>query len=415
MDFTNVKKMFSLKSNDSLMNGTTAPQSESKKSQETYTQYGFRMAGISQGVLQAFTPNLQSVYLGLKKEQEDDENLQNELKLSLQNKKANLERDIDIETNKLEQNKSRLSSLEEDLQEKKRELAELKTTEYQRNRSAWITLIISSVILIPFTLYFFIFYSSVAYSAFFKQFSLDDIGEDGNFKLSEAIFDPQALSAAASEGATALLFILLMPIIFLAFGFVLNRWEREEGWLKCIKIPLIIVVAFIFDTLLSYEICEKIDNLYSQMSLAELPPYSLALASIDPRFWLIICLGFVAYLIWGFTFGYFFKSLDQLDLNKIHHDHLCNEMANIKDKIADAEKAQTENTTRIASLRAEIQIVENQLNGTVARYDINKIKLELNHFLGGWQQYMAAMGKSEDEKNTITEEFNRTIQTLITI
>ena len=206
-----------------------------------------------------------------------------------------------------------------------------------------------------------------------------------------------------------------MPIIFLAFGFVLNRWEREEGWLKWIKIPLIIVAAFIFDTLLSYEICEKIYNLDSQMSLEDLPPYSLTLASIDPRFWVIICLGFVSYLIWGFTFGYFIKSLDQLDLNKIHHDRLCNEKEIIKNKIADTEKAQAENTTRIVSLRADIQKVENQLNGTVARYDVNKIKLELNHFLAGWQQYMAAMGKSEEEKNIITEEFNRTINTLITI
>ena len=415
MDFTNVKKMFSLKSDLKPINGNIVLQSESRKSQETYTQYGFRLAGISQGVLQAFTPNLHSVCLGMKKEQEDDESLQNELILSLQNKKANFEREKEIETGKLEQNKKRKAALEEELQEKKQELAELKTTEYQRNRSAWITLIISSVILIPFTLYFFIFYSSVAYSAFFKQFSLDNIGEDGDFQLSEAIFDSHALSAAASEGATTLLFILLMPIIFLAFGFVLNRWEREEGWLKWIKIPFIIVAAFIFDTLLSYEICEKIYNLDSQMSLEDLPPYSLTLASIDPRFWVIICLGFVSYLIWGFTFGYFVQSLDLLDLNKIHHDHLCNEMANIKHKIADTEKAQAENTTRIVSLRADIQTVENQLNGTVARYDVNKIKLELNHFLAGWQQYMAAMGKSEEEKNIITEEFNRIINTLITI
>ena len=175
MDFTNVKKMFSLKSDLKPINGNATPQSESRQSQETYTQYGFRMAGISQGVLQAFTPNLQSVYLGLKKEQEDDENLQNELIVSLQNKKANFEKDKEIEMGKLEQNKKRKTALEEELQEKKQELAELKTTEYQRNRSAWITLVISSVILIPFTLYFFIFYSSVAYSAFFKQFSLDNI------------------------------------------------------------------------------------------------------------------------------------------------------------------------------------------------------------------------------------------------
>ncbi len=415
MDFTNnVKKMFSLKSDAAPAKRAIVPLNESKKSQETYKQYGFKMAGISQGELQAFTPNLQSVYLGLKKEQEGNEELQNELKLSLQNKKANYERDKDIEKDKLEQNQRKQAQLEEELQEKNQELAELKTTEYQRNRSAWITLIISSVILVPFTLYFFIFYSSVAYSAFFKQFSLDNIGENG-FQLSEAIFDSHALSAATSEGATTLLFILLMPIIFLAFGFVLNRWEREEGWLKWVKIPMIIAVAFVFDTLLSYAICEKIYNLDSQMSLEELPSYSLALASQDPRFWVIICLGFVAYLIWGFTFGYFVKSLDQLDLNKIHHEQLCNEKESIKRKMADTEKEQSDISTNIASLRADIQKVENQLNGTIARYDISKIKLELNHFLAGWQQYMAAMGKTEDEKNMITEEFNRTINTLITI
>lgn len=415
MGFTDVKKMFSLKSDAAPVNGNIIPQNEGRKSQETYKQYGFRMAGISQGVLQAFTPNLQSVFLGLKKEQEEDATIQDGLKLKLQNEKADFEREKDIETDKLEQDKRRLRVLEEELQDKRREIAELKTTEYQRNRSAWITLVISSVILVPFTLYFFIFYSSVAYSAFFKQFSLDNIGEDGGFQLSEAIFDSHALSAAASEGVTTLLFILLMPIIFLAFGFVLNRWEREGGWLKWIKIPLIIVVAFVFDTLLSYEICEKIYNLDSQMSLEDLPPYSLGIASKDPRFWVIICLGFVAYLIWGFTFGYFVKSLDQLDLNKIHHEQLCNEKDDIKRKIEDLEKTQSEHSARIASLRTDIQKVENQLNGTVARYDVNKIKLELNHFLAGWQQYMAAMGKAEDEKNTIAAEFDRTINTLITI
>lgn len=415
MDFTDVKKIFAMKNDTTPMtNGSIAPN-ESRKSNETYKQYGFRMAGISQGVLQTFTPHLQSVYLGLKKEQEEDSSLQTELQLSLQNKKVILEKDKEIEANKLAQNEEKLKSLEKDLQEKQNEVAELKIAGAERNKSAWVTLIISSTILIPYTLYFFIFYSSVAYSAFFKQFSLENFGANGNFQLSEAIFDSHALSAAALEGATTLLFILLMPIIFLAFGFVLNRWEMETGWLKYIKIPLIIVVAFIFDTLLSYAICEKIYNLNRLMSLEELPPYSFSLASNDPNFWVIICLGFVAYLIWGITFGYFVKSLDQLDLNTIRLEQIRNEIANIQGKMDETRQAQADNTANIASICAEISKVENQQNGTIARYDVNKIKMELNNFLAGWQQYMATMLKTDDEKNCIINEFNKTINTLITI
>lgn len=122
----------------------------------------------------------------------------------------------------------------------------------------------------------------------------------GEFKLSQAIFDAAAIPNAWADGWGELVFILIMPIIFLAFGFVLNRWERENGWLKYIKIPAIILVAFIFDSLLSYEICEKIYNLDSMMSLAERPEYSMALAAHDPRFWVIICLGFMDLMILRF-------------------------------------------------------------------------------------------------------------------
>jgi hypothetical protein len=264
-------------------------------------------------------------------------------------------------------------------------------------------------------LYFFIFYSSVAYSAFFKEFSLASLGDSGDFKLAEAIFDSHALSNAMSDGVPTLLFILLMPIIFLAFGFILNRWEKESGWMKYIKIPLIIIVAFIFDSLLSYEICEKIYNLNGMMSLAEIPPYSLKLALEDPRFWVIICLGFVSYLIWGFTFGYFVKALDQLDLNKIMEEKTNRDIEQIKQELVEVKDEQNRISNKIAELKAEIQIIENQINGTVARYDINKIKLELNNFHAGWQQYLAAMTRMEGERGLITKEFENTINALITI
>ena len=373
------------------------------------------MAGICQGGLHAFTPCLQAVYLGLKKEQEQDEKLQQDLMLSLQNKKANFERDKEQQENNKLTSVSKQQSLEGEIESKRKELSELKDGAYRRNRSAWITLLISGIILIPFTLYFFIFYSSVAYSAFFKEFSLESLGGSGDFKLAEAIFDSHALSQAMTDGVPTLLFILLMPIIFLAFGFILNRWERESGWLKYIKIPLIIIAAFIFDSLLSFEICEKIYNLNGMMSLEEIPSYSLKLASEDPRFWVIICLGFVSYLIWGITFGYFVKALDQLDLNKIMEEKVNRDIDLIKQKLIGVKDEQNRISNEIAVLKAEIQKVENQINGTVARYDINKIKLELNNFHTGWQQYLAAMNKAADERDCITREFQNTVNTLITI
>ena len=411
-----IKKMFSSRKQDTAKSEENLnARSESRQEGETYKQYGFRMAGISQGGLQAFVPCLQSVYLGLKKDQEEDEALQTSLKVDLQNKIASKENEKEHEENNLQALKDRCQTLENERDEKKQELTHLRSEAYRRNRSAWITLIISGIILIPFTLYFFIFYSSVGYSAFFKEFTLNALAEGGDFKLAEAIFDSQALSNAMTEGFMALLFILLMPVIFLAFGFILNKWEKEDGWLKWIKIPLIIIVAFVFDALLSYGICEKIYNLHTQMSLETLPEYSFELAAKDPRFWVIICLGFVSYLIWGITFGYFIKALDQLDLNRILQDQLNNEIANIKGKIEEVSNKQHETTDKISDIKAEIQKLDNQINGTIVRYDVNKIKMELNNFHTGWQQYLAGMGKSDVEKDETASEFEKTVNTLITI
>ncbi len=412
----NIKDLFSLRKNETeVTEDVTAISSERRQKGETYKQYGFRMAGRSEGELHSFIPCSRSVFLGLKKEQEDDEALQTSLKTDLQNKKAIKENEKEKEENNLQALKGQYELLEQQRDEKRQEQARLRTEAYRRNRSAWITLIIAGIILVPFTLYFFIFYSSVGYSAFFKQFTLNALAESGDFKLAEAIFDSQALSNAMEEGFIALLFILLMPVIFLAFGFILNKWEKENGWFKWIKIPLIIMAAFIFDALLSYEICEKIYNLHTQMSLEALPQYSFSLAAEDPRFWIIICLGFVSYLIWGITFGYFVKALDQLDLNRILDEQLTNEIESIRAKMEESQSKQRDAANQISDIKAEIHKIENQLNGTVARYDVNRIKMELNNFHAGWQQYLAGMGKSDNEKNEIANEFEKTVNTLIAI
>lgn len=378
---------------------------------ETYHDYGFRVAGLSEGSIHTLTPCLQSVYFGIKREQETDATLQEELQTNLSHKKTEIEAEKERKQNQLEESKQKLKQLTDDLKDERTKLVAIEAASYERNKSEWIALVISGILLIPFTVYFFIFYSSVAYSAFFKEFGLSQLGGDGEFKLSQAIFDGAAIPNAYNDGLGELLFILFMPIIFLAFGFILNRWERESGYLKFVKIPLMIVVAFIFDALLAYEICEKIYNLDSMMQLEARPEYSVGLATQDPRFWVIICLGFVSYLIWGFVFGYFVKAWENLDLNKSKKKE-CEEKINVLNASFDAEKSNGRLLKdEIAKMNPQITEIESQM-GVSARYDLAKIKLELANFFAGWQQYLAALHKSEIEKKEATDMFNKMVESI---
>lgn len=388
--------------------------SHARRDGETYNQYGFRVAGLSEGNPHTLVPCLQSVSWGIRKEQEADTVLQQELQKKLSAKKVEFETERTNKEEELKACKEKQKEIVADIQVQKNKLADLEDSRYKRNRDAWITLIITTVLLVPFTVYFFIFYSSVAYSAFFKEFDISSLDSGGDFKLSQAIFDAAAIPNAWNDGWGELLFILFMPIIFLAFGFVLNRWEREQGWLKYIKIPLLISIAFVFDSLLSFEICEKIYNLNSMMSLESVPEYSIPLALHDPRFWVIIFLGFISYLIWGFVFSYFVKAWENLDLNQIRKKEIEGKITKLQNDLNAEISNGTNLKSQISTIGSKILEIDTQMSvGT--RYDLAKIRLELNNFFAGWQQYLAGIHKTEMEKQEATNLFNNVIKTIVIV
>lgn len=415
-----LKNMFATRPEpERLQHDDTVPTSQNvieinsyvRKENETYNHYGFRMAGLSEGNPHTLVPCLQAVSWGIRKEQETDADLQEELQQKLSAKKQELEAERKNKEDELETCKEKQKDIAAEIQNQKNKLADLEDSRYKRNRDAWITLIITAVILVPFTIYFFIFYSSVAYSAFFKEFDISSLDNGGDFKLSQAIFDAAAIPNAWNDGLGELLFILFMPIIFLAFGFVMNRWERENGWPKYVKIPFLVLIAFIFDSLLAFEICEKIYNLNSMMSLDPLPAYSMSLAVQDPRFWVIIFLGFISYLIWGFVFGHFVKTWENLDLNQIRKTELVDKIAKLQENLAKEENNGTNLKSQISGIGSQILEIDTQMS-VGSRYDLAKIRLELHNFFAGWQQYLAALHCTELEKQEATKIFNKVIETI---
>jgi len=416
MDGSTFRNLFATKPEPIENDGVVTPQnvlevsSHARRLGETFKQYGFRVAGLSEGDPHTLHPCLQSVYFGIRKEQEKDASLQEELRNKLNTKKAELEVERQKKLAEIEESEKKQERLAAEIEEQKEELSRLTEGRKERNKGAWIQLVISSVLLIPFSIYFFIFYSSVGYSAFFKQFDLGNI-QGGNFVLSQAIFDSNAIPNAYNDGFAELMFILFMPVIFLAFGFVLNRWERENGRLKYVKIPLLIFVAFIFDCLLSFEICKKIYDLNAMMQLGEVPSYSIPLAIQDPTFWIIICLGFVSYLIWGFVFGFWVKAWESLDLNPEKRRRLEEKIEDTKNKLEEERQNCLKLRNEAAAIEPKIKEIESQM-GVSARYDIAKIKLELNNFFAGWQQFLAGLNKSEAEKQKATDLFNEMVESI---
>src|SRR5690606_16934537 len=148
-------------------------------------------------------------------------------------------------------------------------------------RPARASFLVGVLILLCLSLYLFSFYSSASYSAFFKQFTLSEIG------VANSIFDAQALSKALTDGVTELGLIVMMPFVFLGLGFLIHKFQQVQGAARYFKVAVLLAVTFIFDAILAYEITSKIKQIKAISSFEEPSPYYLLDAFGNVQFWLI--------------------------------------------------------------------------------------------------------------------------------
>lgn len=393
---TNLKQLFQLKkdSTNSTPQGSTAPNpptagdgnalqtNTASTSKRTYKQSGLMMAGACNGDINALPTQLGSTVTRIKAHQAQDRNLQEKLKNEIRIEIASQEGKIrgkevliKIHQNEIEQHQGDVSDID-----KRIAYIQAHPEEFGTDPMSKVLLWISNFILLFLTVYLFVFYSSASYSAFFKEFTPD------NNVITQAIFDTSALSEAAKMGTTALMFILLIPFIFLGLGFLIHIFQVGRNMAGYLKVAAVIVTTFIYDALLAYEITEKIYNIKSEGSFEESVEFSFSLAMTSVNFWVIIFSGFVVYIIWGFVFDSAMHSYQNLDktqreirqLTKLKNDHR-ERIASLKDIIHTAQIEQ-------AGLRAAITTLQAKLNHAII--DIVSLSHELANFFDGWLIYI---------------------------
>lgn len=395
---TNLKQLFKLKPSapvdvaatstpqtpsPSLHLDGIAPHQDSKPRLTTYKTKGLIVAGACNGQLSALEPSLTSEIKTIKQHQAQDQARQEKYKQEQRNKIAEKEGELKAKDGLIQVCQDKINQFKQEILDLSERITYVKAhpEEFGAENIGKVYVWMGSILLTFLTLYLFIFYSSASYSAFFKSFGFDDD------KVSQAIFDAKALSAAWEMGVTALFFILLIPFVFFGLGFLIHRFQEQGGWLGMVKSFAIIIITFIFDAILAYGITKEIYEIKRGGAFEELPPYSIPMALENINFWVIIFAGFLVYLIWGFVFDFTIKAYQELDKWRLEQKKLKEQIVNKETLIAKEQEQINEHKTEKAAISGEIERLKASL--TIVHIDMIDLANELSNFFDGWMIFVA--------------------------
>lgn len=259
--------------------------------------------------------------------------------------------------------------------------------------------VIGVSILALLSIYLFIFYSSASYSAFFKEFKPDDI------IITRAIFDANAISNSLKDGITELIFLLTIPFVFIGLGYLIHKFQEGKGFAKYAKIAALLIITFLFDSIIAYEITEKIYNIKRDNDLTgNLPDFTVGLAFRSVAFWLVIFAGFVVYLIWGFVFDFVMEAHSKLDIVKVNIKTKREQIQSIEQEINQYESKITELRIAREKNNGEVNKLRHIIEGTIIQP--KAAKEALSQFMVGWYNWLSEGREyNRSEHNKIYEDF----------
>lgn len=370
---------------------------------ENWEKDGVESAGKMSGAPSALETSLQVVVEKVKKKQAGDEQAQAKWQQEKEEKRVEYETKIKTNENELTILEGRKNEYEKQKSALNAKKIEFETNQ-KTNKNALVNFIFGLVILAGITIYLFIFYSSTAYSAFFKEFDAD------NTNITTAILDPQALANALADGMTEFFFVILIPTLFLGLGYIIHQFNSKTAskQITLLKIVALYALTFVFDCLLAYKIANSIYEVQIEGSIKTMPPFGFSMAASDVNFWTVIFCGFVAYVIWGLVFSFVMTNYEALHKHTAEITRIDQEMTDLNNKISTVDKDIVKLKNDMERFKGEIEKITYSLkNGIV--YDWTDIKNALALFLKGWLAFLSIQGKDGSAKNEAKNVYDKFI------
>ncbi|MEY4660190.1 MAG: hypothetical protein RLZZ42_142 [Bacteroidota bacterium] len=363
-------------------------------SSHTWKKYGFLQSKNHDANPIALELELHKLLEQFKKSVQTDEKEQDELKAPVRARVVSLNLDVQKLTEQANRIRNEnIPAKEKKIQDLKNEIGEIRRNpDHYREKPSKLGLVLMGLVLVLLTVYLWIFYTSASYSAFFRQFTADDIN------VANSIFDPRAITNAWEKGAPALVLVITMPFIFLGLGILMHKFLEEKHFSKWIKLGFVIVATFVFDYIIAYEIVKKIYDLQALNSLEDLPPYNSKTAFADINFWLIIFAGFVTYLIWGFLFEKFMTENRKLDHAGEHIRVREKELQDTEKEIKKLQQDAEAIDKTLHGKERDKALAENELSAVFVRP--REVEYVIYHYMSGWMQFIEGglMGTSSQKE-----------------
>lgn len=363
-------------------NGQTTKADDNEKI--TYTQLGFRSAQKSQSNPEAVDGYLEIVYDKFLEDQKlDEQGLKDriaKLKAEVQQEKAKKQEAIaDINANK--RNKD---DKEKEIEELELEKIDIRNGDGETGDTT--PFVIGAFITLLLTLYLFVFYSSSGYSAFY-----------GIKPGSLGFINPNVFADATNKGGGVIALIILFPVIFLGLGFLIHdALEKiKAGKNKTsaiVTILVLLIITFIADAFIGYKISEGVHtNEFNAGRTDELWKFNMIFSDIN--FYLVLILGFVVYVIWGFLLNYVLSH----SYLKTESEKIKLMIENVNNRITERRKELSGIIAKIHKLESDIVTIDNKVeekqkdiigyeNGVIP-INVSSLKGSVGEFMGGWQNY----------------------------
>ncbi|WP_323787907.1 ABC transporter permease [Psychroserpens sp.] len=254
--------------------------------------------------------------------------------------------------------------------------------------------LIGLILLVPITIYLFVFYISASYSAFFKDF------ETGS--LTAAIFDANALNKAISDGWLEAVFVGTIPFVFMGLGYLVHMFQNSKNLMSYFKLGALFILTFMFDVILAYLIEKKIFE-FDRILGQEFSP-TIAIKSVN--FWGIIFAGFVVYVIWGLVFDFVMKEHENVDKIKAF-------IRGKKEEIKNAKSKKTDLVSKVDGLKHETTSINGKISELQSKIDgfVFPVKEYLHYhyqFKEGWYQSINVLAMPTKEKDELKNRCEET-------
>lgn len=402
-----LKNLIQLKPKETVLKVSGDEYSEETR-KRTYHETGFRDSSRNMGNSQTLSVCLEAIYAKFENEEKELRHKQEELKkpytqelLAKESEIKGFQVAIDNANDNIKHKEDKNQGVNENIKELKFEITDLPQNPdaygvpAKKGASAkfWIGL----VVLAPITVYLFMFYASVVYSAMEKQFTYED----------QRWYVPDAILKASEDGFQALATVVFAPFIFIGLGYLIHMFYQKKNWLSYLKLAAVVLATLAFDVLLAFFVEKK---LWELNVVDEEASYGFAEAIQSQEFWLIIFLGFIAYLIWGFIFDFVMEEHKEKDKVKNairkRNEQIVIHKENIRENNAKIDELKTlirDIKAKISKAKGRIDELRRIIDGTII--PTKEYKLYASEYLQGWLTFInEKLPISKSEKDKLIEE-----------